>query len=240
MFASYQADYAEGRQLSERSIEIWRKLGNKMEVALALEPYAWTFWYSGDNAGAYKAFEESLEYFRQLGDEKLINRATLNICQILVSDWNVDKAEPMALKALEIARKHDEARDIHFALHYLADCALIRGDMAMAKAKYMDSLRAAMKYGNRIETAFEIEGVAMSLAGAGHDSKALRLSAAVNADKEFQGLNVTIAFWNELKRQYLESAESRLGSEEAARLKREGSKMSLEAAAEYALNPDRD
>ena len=239
MFASMQADHSEGRQLAEKSIEIWRKLGNTLEVALALEPYGWSLWFVGDNAGAYKAFEESLEQFRKLGNEKLMNRATLNICQVLVSEWEVDKAEPLSVKALEIARKYDEPRDIHSALHYLADCALIRGDVNKAAMNYVESLRAAMKYGDRVEIAFEIEGVAMSLAGMGRDSKALCLAAAVTAAKDFQGLNLTIAFWSELKRRYLDPAEIRIGHDQAAKLKQEGAKMSLESAAQYALDMDR-
>ena len=146
----------------------------------------------------------------------------------------------MSVKALEIARKYDEPRDIHSALHYLADCALIRGDVNKAVTNYRESLRAAMKYGDRIEIAFEIEGVAMSLAGMGRDSKALRLAAAVTAAKDFQGLNLTIAFWSELKKRYLDSAEMRIGSDQAAKLKQEGAKMSLESALNMALDMDRN
>jgi non-specific serine/threonine protein kinase len=240
MFASMQADHKEGLQLAEQTISIWRKLGNVMELALALEPYGWSLWYTGDNPGAYKAFLESLEHFQKLGDEKLINRATLNICQVLVSDWNVDKAEPMAAKALEIALQHNEARDIHNAHHYLADCALIRGDTEQSLLKYTDSLKAAMQYGDPIEMLFELEGISMSLAGNGQDTKALKIEGAVAVAKSALRINMTIAFWSELKKRYIDPAENRVGKSEAHKLKQEGAKMNLDAVSEYALDLNRN
>ena len=89
-----------------------------------------------------------------------------------------DFEEALAGEALSIALRADRPNEIQVAYHYLADCALIRGDAAKAVGLYVESLRAAIRYGNRMEAVFELEGGAMALAGVGRDSKSMRLLGA--------------------------------------------------------------
>ena len=238
--ALHQGENQEARRFAEETVSIWRELGDKKELALALESIGWSVWFGGDYQAAYDAFEEALEIHRQMGDERLINRAILNICQVLVSEWRVDEAEPLAQKALETATVHNEPRDIHNAHHYLADCALIRGDVKDAEKKYAASLQAAITYGDRFEMMFEVEGVAMALAGQGRIIKALRLEGAADAERDALKANFTISFWEALKKRYLIPAETKAGPETTQREKQAGKKMSLEKAMQYALDLNRD
>jgi hypothetical protein len=147
----------------------------------------------------------------------------------------VERAEPLALKCLPVALQFDDPRDIHFAHHFLADCALIRSDVNTSLRKYADSLRAAVRIGDRFEICFEIEGIAMSLAELGHDAKAMRLQGAVEAEHEKMRSVVNIPFWSQLKERYLAAAEKRLGRDAAAAEKRIGHSMGFDTAIEYAL-----
>src|SRR5688572_21367012 len=164
--------------MSESLRNLWREIGEDREVAMVLETIGWSRWAAGDDAGAHAAFREQLDIHRALGDERLANRAQLNICQVLVGEGRVDEAEPIARAGLAEATRCDEIRDVHNAHHFLADCALIRGDPATARERYAESLRAALRYGDRLESCYEVEGVAMALAGQGRDERALRLAAA--------------------------------------------------------------
>lgn len=238
--AAFQGDYLEEREPAEVGLAIWRELGDKREIALALDSIGWQLLFGGDSPAALNAFEESLDIQKELYDERLINRATLNICQVLVSNFDVDRAEPMAQKCLPIAIKYDEPRDIHFAHHFLADCALIRGDVVAARKKYADSLRAAVRLGDRFEISLEIEGIAMSLAGMGRDAKALRLEGAVQAEHEALKSIVKIVFWDTLKERYLVAAENRIGATAAEKEKHVGRRMGFEAAIEHALDTESD
>jgi non-specific serine/threonine protein kinase len=238
--ALLQGDLADGRRLAEESLSVWRELGDSREVALALEPLGWSLWFADDNPAALDCFEESLKIHRELGDERLINRATLNICQVLVSDWEVERAEPMAEKALAVAVKHGEPRDIHNGHHFLADCALIRGDVREAERRYCESLRAAAAYGDRFEMTYEVEGVAMAVAGQGREVKALRLAGAVSAERDALNAHVTIRFWDELVSRYIGEAEKRVGSEAFAAERRYGETMGFKDAIDYALETERD
>jgi len=112
-------------------------------------------------------------------------------------------------------------------------------DVETAEKRYGDSLRAAVDYGDRFEMTFEVDGIAMALAGQGRDVKAMRLVGASNAERVAQKALVTVEFWNVLKTRYLTPAETRMGEEAAEREKREGRTMGFEAAIDYALAGDR-
>jgi tetratricopeptide (TPR) repeat protein len=236
----WQGDLAASAGPGEESLAIWRELGDRREVAMALEPLGFSRFMAEDYAGAHAAFEEELAIYRELDDERLANRATLNICQVLVSESRVDEAEPTAERALALAREHGDLREIHNAHHFLADCALIRGQAALAEQRYAESLRAALAYGDRFEMTAEVEGVAMALAGQGRDRKALRLAAAAVAEREALKSLVSIAFWDALVKRYLGPAGERLGRAEAHHAREEGRALGFEAAISLALDDARD
>jgi hypothetical protein len=155
---------------------------------------------------------------------------------VLVSESRVDEAERIAEAGLAVGARHGEIRDVHNAHHFLADCALIRGDVARARERYALSLRAAVEYGDRLEMCAEVEGVAMALAGQGRDAKALRLAAAAAAEAQALGSSLRIAFWEQLKRRYLEPVAGRLDAAAAGRARDEGRAMGFEAAIASALD----
>lgn len=232
--AAFQGDYME-QEPAEEGLAIWREVNDKREIVLALDSMGWHQLFAGNKEAGMKAFEEGLQISQELGDQRLMNRASLGICQVLVTEFNVERAEPVALKCLAIALQFDDPRDIHFAHHFLADCALIRGDVNSSLSKYADSLRAAVRIGDRFEICFEIEGIAMSLAGLGHDAKAMRLQGAVEAEHQKMRSVVNIPFWAQLKERYLAPAEKRLGTDVAAGEKQIGHSMEFHSAIEYAL-----
>jgi hypothetical protein len=232
--AAFQGDHME-HEPAEEGLAIWRELDEKREIALALESRGWHLWSGGNSEDSKKSFEEALQILSELNDELGMNRIRIGICQVLVSEFDVERAEPMAHQCLSIALKYDNPRDIHFAHHFLADCALIRGDVENSLMKYADSLRAAVRINDRLETTFEIQGMAMSLAGMGQGEKALRLQGAIEAERDALRSNVSIDFWNQLIERYIGAAEKRLGPEATAAEKQIGRSMTLEAAIEYAL-----
>ena len=93
---------------------------------------------------------------------------------MLVALARSTRAEALSRELLE--RAAGDPRTEHFAYHFLADCALIRGDTREAEERYRQSLRAALPLGDVIETSFEVQGVAMAAAGSGDPTRALRLA----------------------------------------------------------------
>jgi predicted ATPase len=228
-------DAGSGRKQLEDAIELWRTLGDRDELASAFDSLGWPLIYdAGDEAGALAAFEQSLELRRELGDTAGMTRALVGVCQVLVALGDVDRAEPLSRNLLE--RAGDDPRTEHFAYHFLADCALIRGDTVEAEKRYRQSLQAALPLGDVIETSFEVQGVAMAVAGNGDPERGLRLAASVEALRESLGISISIPFWDALLERYLDPARERLGADTEA-IWAEGRVLAFDDAVELALSP---
>jgi predicted ATPase/class 3 adenylate cyclase len=228
-----QGDAAAGIAELVAAVAMWRELGDLDELASALDSLGWPLVYdANDNSRALEAFEQSLELRRELDDAAGVTRALVGIAQVLVAMGETERAEAISLDLLD--RAAGDARTEHFAYHFLADCALIRGDSEQAGRRYRQSLRAALPLGDIVETSFEVQGVAMSEAGAGNPRRALVLAESVAALWESLGLYLSIAFWDALLERYLGPARASLGDEYDA-VRAEGRGLAFDDAVELAL-----
>jgi hypothetical protein len=217
----------------DAAVAMWRELGDLDELASALDSLGWPLVYDADaNLRALEAFEQSLELRRELGDAPGVTRALVGIAQVLVAMGETERAEAISLDLL--ARAAGDARTEHYAYHFLADCALIRGDPEEAGTRYRHSLRAALALSDVVETSFEVQGVAMSEAGLGNPRRALVLAGSVEALWESLGLSISIAFWDALLERYLAPARASLGDEYDA-VRAEGRALAFDDAVELAL-----
>jgi predicted ATPase/class 3 adenylate cyclase len=218
----------------DTAVAMTRELGDPDELASALDTLGWPLVYdANDNPRALEAFEESLELRRQLGDAAGVTRALSGIAQVLVAMGDTERAEAISLDLL--TRAAGDVRTEHFAFHYLADCALIRGDHEEAGTRYRQSLRAALRLGDVVETSFEVQGVAMAEAGSGNPRRAVVLAESVAALWESLGLSVSIAFWDALLERYLAQARASLGDRHDA-VRAEGRALAFDDAVELALS----
>jgi tetratricopeptide (TPR) repeat protein len=233
--AARHGDVDEGRVQLDEAIGLWRDLGDRNELASALDGLGWLLVYDAkDNSGSLDAFEQSLELRRELADRPGETRALVGVCQVLVALGDVERAESLSRDLLEMAG--GDPRTEHFAFHFLADCALIRGDAEEAEKRYRESLQAALPLGDVIETSFEVQGVAMAAAGAGNPHRALRLAGSVEALWESLGASISVAFWDALLERYIGGARERLGADADA-VWSEGRAIAFEDAVELALTP---
>ena len=129
-----------------------------------------------------------------------------------------------------------DRRTEHFAFHFLADCALIRGDAGEAGDRYLESLRAALSLGDVVETSIELQGVAMAAAGVGEPRRALLLAGSVEALWESLGITLSVAFWDALLERYLGPVREELGAD-ADTVWLEGRSLPFQAAIDLALEP---
>jgi predicted ATPase/class 3 adenylate cyclase len=202
----------EGRSRLEDAVARWRQLGDRDETGAALEALGWLLVYdAGDYAASLAVFEEARAIRVNLGDGAGETRALVGVCQVLVALDEVERAEALSHELLE--RGKDDVRTRHFAIHFLADCSLIRGDCAEAEERYRESLRAALELGDVIETSVEVQGVAMAKAGQGDWALALELAASVQALWRSLGTDLHITFWDRLLERYLGHARTALGTD---------------------------
>jgi predicted ATPase len=202
----------EGRLRLEDAVARWTELGDRDEIGDALEALGWLLVYdAGDYAASLATFEEARTIRADLGDGAGETRALVGVCQVLVALDEVERAEALSHELLE--RGKDDVRTRHFAIHFLADCSLIRGDCAEAEERYRESLRAALDLGDIIETSVEVQGVAMAKAGQGDWARALELAASVQALWRSLGTDLHITFWDRLLERYLGHARAALGTD---------------------------
>ena len=231
-----QGDAAAGIGELETAVAMWRELGERDELAAALDSLGWPLVYDAVNhPRALAAFDESLELWRELGDEAGVTRALVGTAQVLVAMGETERAE--AISRDLHARAAGDPRTEHYAYHFLADCALMRGDPSEAGTRYRHSLRAALALGDVFETSFEVQGVAMSMAGAGNPRRALVLAESAEAVQKSLGWTSSIAFWDALLERYLGPARAMLGDGYDA-VRAEGRALAFGEAVELALDDD--
>jgi len=234
MLAAYEGDSATARNAMELGLAMWRELDVPLEIAASLETLGWSQFLANENEKACDTFEELLRVVSELGDPVLINRAKVGLGQILVALSQVDEARPIAHEIIAYSRTVGDRRSEHSGFHFLADCALIAGRCDESVVLYRQSLELARAIGDRIETGFEVEGVAMSLACLGDAHTAVRLQAAVRAELARHGINLQIQFWDALVDRYFVPARAALGAEAEA-VAKAGSALAFEDAVEEAL-----
>ncbi len=229
-------DADDGRALLTEGIALWSDLGDRNELASALDALGWLLVYdAGDDSGSLDAFERSLELRGELADRPGETRALVGVCQVLVALGDVERAESLSRDLLEMA--DGDPRTEHFAFHFLADCALIRGDVEEAEKRYRESLRAALPLGDVIETSIEVQGLAMAAAGTGDSQRALRLAGSVEALWESLGASLSVAFWDALLEKYIGGASEVLGADADA-VWAEGRALAFKDAVVLALAPE--
>ncbi len=232
MILNWSGEVAAARPLADQSLALWRENGDPLELALALESIGYPQFMAGEYSDALRSMEDCLESYRKLGSAKLITRGRVAVGQMLVALGDVDRTEPLARETLAEGRAQAEPKFVHYSLHYLGDCALWRGEASKAVAIYGESLRAALDYGNEMEAATEMQGMAMGLAGSGREEESFCLYGASCA--RFLELQTTavdeIAFWLELRGRYLPPARERIGVAAAERAEQEGRTMGWERA----------
>jgi predicted ATPase len=236
MILNWQGDVAAARPLAEQSLELWRENEDPLELALALESIGWSHFAASNYSEALRSMEDCVESYRKLGSAKLITRGRVAVGQMLAALGDVERTEPLARETLAEGRAQGEPKFVHFSLHYLADCALWRGNAENAVRLYGESLRAALDYGNEMEAATEMQGMAMGLMGSGREEEGFRLYGASNA--RFGELQTTmvdeVAFWVGFRERYVPPARERLGAGAAAKVEEEGRLMGWKQAFAYA------
>ena len=232
MILNWQGDVVAARPVAEQSLELWSENGNPLELALALEGIGWLHFAANNYSEALHSMEDCVESYRKLGSAKLITRGRVAVGQMLVALGDVERTEPLARETLAEGRAQNEPKFIHYSLHYLADCALWRGDARSAVQLYGESLQAALDYGNEMEAAMEMQGMAMGLMGSGREDEGLRLYGASNA--RFAELQTTFAdevlFWMNFRERYVPPARERMGATASEEAEREGRAMGWQQA----------
>lgn len=125
----------------ERSITVYRKLGDKARLAAALQNlsqfllYGWT-----DLKRATTLSEESVALCRELGEPRELCLALYRMGNVLYYKGNLKAAREDYEESLDLARGCGEVMLMHMAVWKLASVALARGDLSATESRLQDAI----------------------------------------------------------------------------------------------------
>ena len=225
-----EGDLAAAVGFVQEALELWRHLGDAENEALALIHLAFLEMGRGRAGEQRAAVEEAVRVCERVEHVVVVNQARSALCQLLVVEGDVERAEGLATAILDTSPESDTNAK-RTAMHFLADCALLAGDFDRALERYAAAVDANWSLGVRAQTIIELQGVAMSAAGRGDARAALQLGAAT--DRLFESLGVVIlgaaSWWRLLIARHLSAARTQLG-DQADDAWREGEALTPAAA----------
>jgi len=225
-----------------KSLDVWRKLDILGELAIALAEISEPLLHTGERDASLKYSEEALEIARDLGNPGLINHCLIYYSTNLVHTMQYERGKSIVQELLLSSKKLENNFGIETALHLLGDIAVGMKDYKEGEKRYAEGVKASLKYGTMLYTAFDTQGVAFALSGQGRWAKAIRLDAAARELFKKMGVVVDgmVGFWDEWIETHIEGAKKEVGKELTFQYEEEGINMGLESAVEYALDFNKD
>jgi predicted ATPase/DNA-binding SARP family transcriptional activator len=198
-------------QMSEEAVALFRGLGATADECIALNSLCYAYGSGGHDAQMRAAAEEALRVAELTGNALLLSRARQGLCQLFVAEEDAERAEPLARQLFDAAPSSATKRG---AMHYLADCALIREDYDLAVERYLAAADANWLAGMRRQVQTELLGVAMAASGRGDAQTALQLFGAGDRYVDDFGTHWGPAsFWRRWIDRYRAIARAALGVE---------------------------
>jgi predicted ATPase/serine/threonine protein kinase len=139
VLADTQLDSASALQLHHRSLEMWRRLGDKNGIAMVLGALSIVSHKGGRSDEARVYAEESLRVWKELGSGTFI-LGLHNLANIAARQGDFKTARMMYEISLDAFRSMGDHRGTAVALNGLADVAAALADHAGARELYQQSL----------------------------------------------------------------------------------------------------
>jgi predicted ATPase/class 3 adenylate cyclase len=187
---SQQGEHEAARQLLERSLAIWRDLGEREQQARELNSLGITHHHLDDFGTARSLLEESAAMSREMGSAMRLAAALTNLGQLESDAGNFDRATEVLQEALAIDRKQGDMLGVAIDQQGLAGVHLRAGrarearDLLSAMAGYVVSC------GDPEFLATTLEMCAANAAQLGEGPRAARLAGAAEAVRQKTGIPI--------------------------------------------------
>jgi predicted ATPase/class 3 adenylate cyclase len=243
MLAQGEGDYASARSLFEESLDLSRELGDKWPIAYALINLGMVAEGEGDYALARSRYEESLTLFRELGEQWSVANSLSNLGLLAQAEGDYASARSLLEESLALRRKLRDKRGIANSLSNLGLVAQGEGDYASARSLFEESLAFRKEIAHTTGITISLAGlggVAVAEAGLGDgevEAKAERGAKLLGAvETLLESMRGVLDREDRLSyERSVQRARVLLGDEGFERAKREGRKMGMGQAIEYAF-----
>jgi predicted ATPase/DNA-binding SARP family transcriptional activator len=223
-------DHDAGLARAGQALELTSELGDAWGAAYAGFMLANL---EGDRQRARVHYEQSLQSFRELGDEHSALLVTRHLAWAYADLGDLDRARALHEASVTRARETNNPRMEASALGALAEYALDEGRTDDALALLERSLRLHRDVGDVLDSAVDLARIAAALAAVGEEATAAQLLATLDAlGDEIGARRARVADLNEQTRARTGAA---LDTETVAEAHTEGRALTLADAVDLAL-----
>jgi len=139
----------EAHRLYEQSLALSQALGNRWEIARALDALGWLAWLLGEYGEAKQRHEESLAIRRALDDQRGIANSLDGLGRIALYKGQLEEAERLKQESVATHREIGDRAGIATGLRDLGVALLFRGKFVEAHALLEESLAIWNDVGSR-------------------------------------------------------------------------------------------
>ncbi len=229
-----QGDYAEARALFMETVRLWQEAGDLVSVAHSKSNLADVARAQGDFPAALTLHQECLSIYRELGDHASMAWSLDHQGDVALEQGDRASARSLYEQALAMFRELNDKAGIARTLTDLGNLACNENAHEKSWPLYAEALALFSELSETRDITRVLEGMACAGADAGNGERALRLAGAAAALRQSFGTPLSSATKAHLERK-LEAARAKLATGDAARAWMEGSRMTSQAAVEYAL-----
>ena len=178
MLAILQGDYVRAERYLVESLALARELGDPLLVGEAMGYSGYLSYRHGNYAGAQELLEESLRLLQETPDRAHGAFVHLILGDTALTQERFDIAASYYQEAIVRFREARYAWGLSDAEAGLAGVSYCAGDLALAAARYDESLERAWSLGFPMYVASALFGLAAVAAGAGHSEDGANLFGA--------------------------------------------------------------
>ena len=229
-------DEAQARGHSQKSLAIWRELGDRAAAASELTHLGRMALAAGELVEARAALEEALAIELEQGDQSRAAQSLLCLGRVAYFEGDFATARHLTEESLALHQALGDSIGTVWALQSLAHTAVADGLHSAARAAIAEGLAAAQDVGYAWGLTVMLEAAAALAAAEGRPKHALRLAAAAAALREPLG-SALAPDWRTDLDHLLAPARRVLGPAAVAAVWAEGRAWSQERALVEALIP---
>ena len=189
-FSIRLGDAARAHRAADESLALYRRIGNDVEIAMALEEVGESLSQLGDVPRARECFAEALELLREHGTDVEFGRVVISMGYLELSQHTYDRAAELFDEGLARMRQSSSPREVAYASLNSGTVRLALGDLEAAEPHLRESFALYRSVMDPAGYAYSIEalGILKERLGA-HDDAVALLGAA---DRRFQENGIVI------------------------------------------------
>jgi DNA-binding CsgD family transcriptional regulator/tetratricopeptide (TPR) repeat protein len=148
----------------QKSLEIWRSLGNRVREGDILRRLSRLFWMSNRFGESEAVGREAVGVLQPLAPGPELAHAYSNLCQVLTLDDRYDEAIPWGERAIDLARSLGQEEIALHAISSVATARLLMGD-ENGRNLLEENVRSAQRAGLDMQAAQSLFNLARSAVG---------------------------------------------------------------------------